>query len=178
MKKNCECFADAHGLVFNLSKTQFIQFYRQSHLKTNSSILFCGQRLPIMKEVVHLGHILTHDLCDDCDIQFKCGDMVRKVNSLLCLFPNLPPVVITHLFRSLCLSLYGCPLWNISSKAMYAIEISFNKILRRIWKLPYDSHTKIVHCTAQLQSLFNVMLQRTTSLFITSQKCSSNLVKI
>ena len=30
---------------------------------------------------------------------------------------------------------------------------SFNKILRRIWKLPHASHTAVVHCTAGLHSL-------------------------
>ena len=68
-------------------------------------------------------------------------------------------------------------IWNLSSKSLKALEISYNKILRRIWKLPYSSHTRIVHCTAKLLSLFNSTLKRIFVLFSTSQKCSSNLVR-
>ena len=103
--------------------------------------------------------------------------MIRKANSLLCSFSNLSPIVLTYLFHSFCLSLYGCALWNISSKCLKTLEISFNKILRRIWNLPYNSHTRIVHGTAKLPSLFNLTFNRTTTLFTISQKCSSYLVK-
>ena len=29
-------------------------------------------------------------------------------------------------------------------------EVAFNKVLHRIWNLPYNSHTRIIHCTARL----------------------------
>ena len=177
MLKECELYASAHGLQFNPSKTQFIQFCHHSPLRTDPSVIFCGCRLPLLKEVLHLGHILTYNLSDDRDIQSKTRDMIRKVNSLFYCFPNLSPTVMTFLFRSYCLSLYGSALWNLSSKSLKALEISYNKILRRIWKLPYSSHTRIVHCTAKLLSLFNSTLKRIFALFSTSQKCSSNLVR-
>jgi hypothetical protein len=50
-------------------------------------------------------------------------------------------------------------------------------MLRRIWRLPYDSHTRIVHQTANLPSLFNICLDRCFSLLKASQRCSSLLVK-
>ena len=172
-----EDFASSHGLLFNPFKTQFIQFYHHSHLRMNSSILFCGRYIPLLNEVLHLGHILTYNLSDDRDILSKCKDMIRKANSLLCSFSNLSPIVLTYLFRSFCLSLYGCALWNISSKYLKTLEVSFNKLLRRIWNLPYNSHTRIVHGTAKLPSLFNLTFNRTITLFTTSKKCSSFRVK-
>ena len=46
-------------------------------------IVFCGRRLPVVREVIHLGHILTYNLKDDNDVLSKCKDMVRKANALL-----------------------------------------------------------------------------------------------
>ena len=132
----------------------------------NSSILFCGRYLPLLNELLHLGHILTYNLSDDRDILLKCKDMIRKANSLLCSFSNLSPIVLTCLFRSVCLSLYGCALWNISSKCLKMLEVSFNKILRRIWNLPYNSHMRMVHGTAKLPILFNLTFNRTIYYFL------------
>ena len=99
--------------------------------------------------------------------------MIRKVNSLFYCFPNLSPTVMTFLFRSYCLSLYGSALWNLSSKSLKALEISYNKILRRIWKLPY-SQFSYQNCSSYCSTSKFI---RIFTLFSTSQKCSSNLVR-
>ena len=177
MLRKCEDFAGCHGLSFNPLKTQLIQFRWHSHHRIHPTINFCGQNLHLQEDVVHLGHILTFNLSDEKDIKFRCQDMVRKANSILCSFPKLSPQVLTYLYSAFCLSLYGCALWNVSSKHIQALEISFNKILRRIWNLPYNSHTRIVQQTAGLSSVFNLILKRCNSLFKMSQKCSSLFVK-
>ena len=92
MLRVCEDFASSHSLLFNPFKIMFIKFYHHSHLRMNSSILFCGSYLPLLNEVLHLGHILTYNLSDDHDILSKCKDMIRKANSLLCSFSNLSPL--------------------------------------------------------------------------------------
>ena len=56
---------------------------------------------------------------------------------------------------------------------MNLIEVAFNKILRRIWKLPSNSHTRIVHSTARLLSLFNVVFARSLSLLSSALSCPS-----
>ena len=56
---------------------------------------------------------------------------------------------------------------------MNLIEVAFNKILRRIWKLPFNSHTRIVHSTAHLLSLFNVVSAHSLSLLSSALSCPS-----
>ena len=80
---------------------------------------------------------------------------------------------LTFLLRSFCLSLYGCALWRLDSKAITGIEVAFNKVLRRIWNLPFNSHTKIVHCTARLFSIFNLISARSSSLLFSALSSSS-----
>ncbi len=49
---------------------------------------------------------------------------------------------------------------------MHSLEVAFNNILRNIWHLPRNAHTDIVHATAQLQSLYNVVYSRSSSLAV------------
>ena len=89
----------------------------------------------------------------------------------------LDPVILTKLFQSYCLSLHGSALWNIFSRSLQTLEVSFNKVLHRIWKLPHASHTAVVHCTAHLHSLFNQFYQRSYKLLCSAEKSSSDIVR-
>ena len=64
-------------------------------------------------------------------------------------------------------------LWQLDSPSMNLIEVAFNKILRRIWKLPSNSHTRIVHSTARPLGLFNVVFARSLSLLSSALSCPS-----
>ena len=75
--------------------------------------------------------------------------------------------------KSYCLSLYGSVLWSLSSTS---IEVSLNKLLRKIWNLPYNSHTGSAHCVAQLPTVSNILYKRSLSLFSRAMS-SSHLVQ-
>ncbi len=107
----------------------------------------------------------------------KCVIWSRKSTVYLLLSPELVLIIIlTRLFQTYCLSLYGSSLWFLSCPAIKNLDIAFNKLLRRIWPLPNHSHTGIVHPVAHLDSLFNVF-RRSNFLLLAASKCSSNLVQ-
>ena len=68
----------------------------------------------------------------------------RKANYTLGTFSFADPFVLCSLIKSFCLSLYGALLWDLS-KNIINLQVVFNKILCRIWNLPFNSHTNIVH---------------------------------
>ena len=76
----------------------------------------------------------------------------------------MDPLVKSCLLKFYCLSLYGCSLWNLSCHSLCSIEVSFNNILRCIWKLPRNCHTGILHLTALLPSIFNVVQSQSSTL--------------
>ena len=80
----CDSFATSRGLVFNANKTQLICFRRCHTLSNIPTISFNDITLPFLKEVTHLGHILTYNLDDKPDIIRAVKDMNRKANSVLC----------------------------------------------------------------------------------------------
>ena len=103
--------------------------------------------------------------------------MVRKANCLFATFPRVGPYILTRLFQSYCLSLYGSCLWSLSSPALQNIEVAFNKILRRFWSLSPRRHSRIVHLVANLHSLFNVIYRRSKSLLFAAAQCPSLVVR-
>ena len=177
MIRCCEDFAVSHGLRFNASKTQLIRFSHSLSSSCHVCIQFCGQQLSFIDTVTHLGHLLNYNLSDAPDINHKLRDMVRKANYVLVTFPSVGPLILTRLFQSYCLSLYGSCLWSLSSPTLHSIEVAFNKILRKIWNLPRHSHTRIVHSVANLSSLFNIVSLRSHCLLLSALNSSSLLVK-
>ena len=124
----CESFAYSYGLKFNASKTQLIRFGLSLSNTCNARIVFCGEQLVFLNTVCHLGRHLSYYLSDDEDINRKCHDLLKKANILLVNFKFCSPSTLTFLFRSFCLSLYGCALWLLDSKSITTIEIAFNKV--------------------------------------------------
>ena len=169
----CEDFAREHGLKFNAAKTQLIRFTKYSCSTYNEIFRFCGTNLKFSKEVTHLGHILSENLDDSADILRETRYLLRKANYILCTFSFADPFVQCSLLKSFCLSLYGAQLWDLSNKNISNLQVVFNKILRRLWNLPFNSHTKIVHCVSRIESIKNLIYKRFNRLYQRAHSCSS-----
>ena len=127
-------------------------------LITNPPVIrFQNVTLKYMDAVKHLSHILHYKLNDGPDIVRAIKDLNKKANSMLYTFRSADPVVKTFLIKMYCLSLYGCHTWSLSSKCLFHIQVAMNKILRKVWNLPHRSHTSIVHCTADIPAICNLV---------------------
>ena len=60
-----------------------------------------------------------------------CLGTCRKANCMLHTFSCCDPFTKTELFRSFCLSLYGCALWSMSATQFHSLEVTFNKFYTR-----------------------------------------------
>ena len=152
----CSSFAMSHKLEFNASKTQLICFTAPGVSPTLPSIFFKDVLLTYSEQIIHLGHILSKTLDDSADTMRATRDMNRKANSLIYTFQSIDPFIKTFLLKSYCLSLYGCCIWSLCAPSLRVIEVTLNKILRKIWHLPARSHTGIVHCVAKVQTISNL----------------------
>ena len=100
--------------------------------------------------------------------------MSQSQSPILHIFSCCDPSIKTQLFSSFCLSLYVAALWRVSCPQLRALEVSFNIILSKIWSLPSQSHTGIVHSVARLQNIYNIVLNRSRKLIAsaTRSKCT------
>ena len=79
-------------------------------------------------------------------------------------FQSADPFVKCYLVKCYCLSLYGCTLWSLSTSSVKIIEVSLNKILRKVWDLPRNSHTGILRSVAQVHTISNLLYKHFLSL--------------
>ena len=78
------------------------------------------------------------------------------MNSLFCTFHVVDRFVKCFLFKSYCLSFYGCSLWSLSSSSLKLVEVALKKLLRKLFYFPRNSHSAFVHCVIFLP-LFSVV---------------------
>ena len=174
----CENFGASHKMRFNPDKTQCICFCKgNANLSQDSRFLFCGKSIALSTSVTHLGHILTSKLQDDHDIQRCLLDFVKRANSTLYRFKFCTPRVLVHLLRSYCMSFYGCAIWSLNTRSIRSIDVSMNKILRRIWSLPFNCHTDLLHVISNCTSVFNVCYSRCCKLISQARACGNYLVR-
>ena len=141
------------------------------------SISLNGYLLHFSDEVTHLGHILTFNLNDKSDIIRATKDLNCKANYILSLFKSADHFVKCFLIKTHCLSLYGGSLWSLSSPSIRLFQVTLNHILRKVWRLPHQSHTSIVHCVSQVPSINNILLKQYLSHLSSALSSPSPLVK-
>ena len=170
----CSSYASTHGLKFNAEKTELICFHLR-HTHPSSPVFIFNNH--VLRHSNEVGHILTSDLNDSSDILRVVKDLNCKGNYLLCAFHAADPFVKCYLLKSFCLSLYGCSLWSLSSSSIRVIEVALNKLLRKLWNLPRNSHSSIVHCVAEIDTISSMVYSRFGSLLSTAVSSSSSLVR-
>ena len=171
----CETSGSSLMLKFNPDKTQCIRFGRRSS-ELCDAFKFCGKFIKCEKSVSHLGHVLQENLQDDLDIQRCRSDFIKRANCILHRFAFCTPEVLSYLLRCYCMSFYGCAIWDLSSPSIKSLDVCMNKVLRRIWSLPYNSHTGILHVVSKCCSVYNVCYNRFCKLFHRAKSSNNKLV--
>ena len=169
----CEIFGTEYSLQFTERKTECIRF--GENIKANPPIYMSGSKLQWKTQVKHLGNMISSDQNDASDIAYKRGIFYGNINKLLANLGSLPSSTLNVLFQSYCSSFYGSQLWDLSSKYINDIYISWQKGMRRIWKLPYQTHRYLLpylspsnlhvetHFIFRFLKLYESMLHNTNS---------------
>ena len=159
----CEEFANVYSVMFNSGKTLCMCLGRMPEYP-QPQIYLNGMILQWAKNARHLGNIITSQIKDDTDIQLKRGQFYGAVNSLYAKFRGIPQDinVASKLFYSYCCSFYGCQLWDLSSNYIEDIYVAWQKTIRRIFNLPYNTYRYLLpsvagssHITVNLVNRFN-----------------------
>jgi len=128
----CDDFANEFSVKFNASKSKCIVVQpRSSHLPTESlGFHIGGNRIEIVDQWPHLGHMVTNKCDDDADIMDRRNSMVGQINNVLCYFGKLPAAV--KLKYAYCCCYYRCELWDLSNGCINNVCVTWRKGLRRV----------------------------------------------
>ena len=136
--KICDSFSNEFNVKFNVDKYQLLHCTNsRDHV---DGITYNGIYIKASNVVDHLGHKLSNTLSSAENINNACINFSIGANSVSTLFAHCFCNVRYALFRQFCMTLYGCPLWDMSSLYIHKFYILWRKAVRRIWKLPYNTH--------------------------------------
>ena len=100
----------------------------------------------------------------------NCGMLpqLRKltgIRKLMYSFSGVDPATLTRLFCTFCLSLHGAATWSLSNPALRSLEVAFNNILRKIWRLPFNCHTRYTSSYCEIAQYIQFDLSEVTVFF-------------
>ena len=78
MINECQLFAEQFGMEYNPKKSGCVYFSKRKWSEYHFRILLNGLAVPWVKEIKHLGNILSHDLREKVKISLKRGDLVGR----------------------------------------------------------------------------------------------------
>ena len=146
----------------------------------DKNVLLSGEKLHWSNHVKHLGNTLSHNLSDEIDVQVKRGHFYGFVNTLCakfkCVLGDLD--LATKLFMSYCCSFYGSQLWDLSSSWFDAICVAWNKAVRRIFQLPYNTHRFLLPYGVDGNPIRDQLLKRCVKLFESCDESKNSIIQL
>jgi hypothetical protein len=172
----CKLFGDEYCITFNDKKTMYVHF-STSKINKFAKIYLDGKEIKYCDNAKYLGSIISENMSDLSDINYKKGLFTQSVNRLFANFGYLQSSVLHKLFQSYCTSHYACHLWDFASNNVQTMYTCWNKAVRRIWKLPYRTHTKYLYSTVNKYSLGDQLICRFVKLFKSMITNKNDIVK-
>ena len=143
--KTCEEYAETHNLKFStdpnpkLCKTKCMAFLAKP--RDLPSMYLCGNPLPWVDRLKHLGTMVSNQI-DGCqvDIQQKRARYINRNNCIVQEFSFAHPISKLKLNAIYNCHFSGSELWDLFSPGIKSLEGSFNKSVKIMCNLPYETH--------------------------------------
>jgi hypothetical protein len=128
---------------------------------------------------LHFGHLFISDLKDDADTIKDRTAFFRQANNVLCYFRKLQPYIRCKLFQACCkhTSLYGCELWLLNNHNIDDVCVAWRKSSRKIWYLPYCTHSNLSPFISNCLPLFDKIYRRSLHFIRTCINHDSSLIR-
>ena len=123
-----------------------------------------GQVIPYTDTCNYLGNtICSHD--ENVIIDNAITNMNIRLNNLLSEFSHCDSDTLSTLFRTYCMNIYGCQTWRYNSNYLDKFYTTWRKAIRRVWKIPYRMHNKLVHLINKSCSINTVLEKGVLNLY-------------
>jgi hypothetical protein len=166
-------FGDEYNVKFNASKSKYLVFDSSNVQRNGSDQVTFGQKvIPETNTELHLGNLVGHQVMDK-QIKTCISDFYVRVNTLIAQFGKANSNVKYKLLKSFCMSLYGCQLWDYSSKHINVFYTAWHKAIKRLFVIPYTTHNDLLHLICN-DNPINVQLHLRVLKFITNSCQSRN----
>ena len=146
MLRTCENYACKHNMQFSTdvnpkkSKTKCMAFVKRKDVLLRRMNL-CGNTLPWVNNIKHLGTLLSNDLNITADdVMQKRAAYINRNNELCQEFHFTHPNTKIKINKSFNSSFYGSVLWDLFGTESLRLDKTWNISLRKMLSLPRKSH--------------------------------------
>ena len=151
----CEKYAMDHDILFNGNKSKLLVF--GSTTNNLVSIYVNGVEVPVCDNAMHLGNFISNKLSDTID--YGIGKFNASFNYFMSTFGKCQSSVKNKLFSQYCSSFYGSQIWPLyNNDLMKRICVNWRSALRRIWRVPSNTHCDILPLLSSLSPV-NIQLK-------------------
>lgn len=173
----CESYAAAQGLKYNVTKSEFMVFRaRGMEYDSIPCVSLCGSSLRRVTQFKYLGHWVTDDLKDNCDIERERRSLAVRCNMLARRFARCTKPVKVTLFKAYCQSFYTCSLWVDFTQRTYSdLRVQYNNALRVLLGLPWRCSASGMFMEASINGFAAIIRNRCASL-MARIRCSTNSI--
>ena len=140
----CQEYASEYNVIFKPNKTKLVRFNSCNIVDSPPVISFMNHPIDVVTFDKHLGYTIGMNVNEN-NISSVINDFLTKVNMVYFHFKHTPPNVIYNLFKTYCMPLYGCPLWDFSSKYFDRFCVTWRKAVRYLLQLPNTTHCNLLH---------------------------------
>lgn len=169
----CIQYFQDHGIKISVnvleskSKTKCLAF--NSTLNPTKLSLY-NLSLPWVTSAVHLGHIIS-TVDDSKDILSRRGEFISNVHQLQQELGDQHPDVFVRLVKIYLSSMYGSNLWNLFSNSAEKLFVSWNVLLKTIFKLPHATHRYILYNICDIPHLRISLFKRFVKFYTKLNNC-------
>jgi hypothetical protein len=162
----CDVYATQYNVLFNAKKSKCICCHpigiskRFSRSFCYPSFFIGSQLIEYVEKWPHLGHIISNDCDDSEDLSAKKSSFIGQMNKIICTFPNVNYFTKTKLVKSYCTSFYGAELWDLSHSDIETLCIAWRKGIRRLYQLPYTTHSALIPGLCDTLPLTDLLYKR------------------
>ena len=171
----CAEFGVEYSINFNETKTKCIKFGGNEHVP---SVQLNNQNLKWVNEIDHLGNMLDRNLKDSHDVLIKQQTFFSQVNIMVSDFGTVNCKIGAELFNKYCNSFYGSQAWDLRSDSVACLYRSWNKGIRRVLGLPYNSHCFLLPLLINAPPLKVQFMKRFVKMCCTMYKSVCKSVKL
>jgi hypothetical protein len=138
----CDKYGNDFHVQFNASKYQLMHFTLTG--KTIDGIKFKDQYIKTIDKSIYLG--IPFNVKDNtAAVSNGTNAFIRSFNAVNRLFYSVHHEVKYNLFKCYCMSLYGCTMWDLQSKAVENFYTQWRKCIRILYNLPSRTHNRFLN---------------------------------
>ena len=143
---------------------------------TDFNIELCGKKLSWVSSFKYIGNWIAYNSSEEIEIKKKLGQFYGDVNYLNATFKYADYKCLSSLFNAHCCHYYGSQAWCLDGVYICKIYTAWNKSVRHLFNLPYNTHTKFLQYVVNTLPVKTQIMLRTMKMLSLMYKSENQII--